>query len=142
MANALVPLPGSVVAIAATSARNDADLVASWIASLRSKHSQRNFVITADRFMAALGCTLREATVEDVRRALEEITAGHPASTARQYTQRCKSSSATRIAWATCPSMPVSPSSPVPRCEASPSASLGSSMSATSFEAPAVRVTA
>ena len=91
MANALVPLPGSAVAIAATSARNDADLVASWIASLRSKHSQRNFVITADRFMAALGCTLREATVEDVRRALEQITAGHPASTARQYTQRCKS---------------------------------------------------
>ena len=91
MANALARLPGSVAAITATSARNDADLIASWLNSLGSKHTKRNFAVSAEQFMAALGCTLREATVEDVRQALEQITAGAATSTRRQYFQRVKS---------------------------------------------------
>lgn len=91
MANALARLPGSVAAITATSARNDADLIASWLDLLGSKHTKRNFAVSAERFMAALGCTLREATVEDVRQALEQITAGAATSTRRQYFQRVKS---------------------------------------------------
>jgi len=74
----------------ATSARSDQELVDSWLASMRSQHSRDNFATTAERFLAALGRPMREATVEDVRRALVTLTDGVAASSARQYVLRCK----------------------------------------------------
>ena len=50
--------------------------------------------MVAERFLAALarrGLTLRTAKVEDVRDALNDITAGASPSSARQYVLRCKS---------------------------------------------------
>jgi single-stranded DNA-binding protein len=61
----------------ATSATSDEMLVASWIAGLTSKHSKRNSRRTADRFLAALApLGLRDATIEDIRSALDTITTG------------------------------------------------------------------
>ena len=56
-----------IEALSATRARNDDELVASWLDSLRSAHSRRNFAMTAQRFLGALPMGLRAATVEDVR---------------------------------------------------------------------------
>jgi integrase/recombinase XerD len=66
-------------------------LIDSWVTSLNSEHSRRNFRKTADRFCAALPAGLRPATVEDVRAALEAITAGLKPASVRQYTLRVKS---------------------------------------------------
>ena len=74
-----------------TRARSDAELIASWLASLTSAHTRRNFELTATRFRAALTADLRTATVEDVREAVANITAGLSNATARQYLLRVKS---------------------------------------------------
>jgi len=74
-----------------TRARSDAELVASWLASLTSAHTRRNFELTASRFREALTADLRTATVEDVREAVANITAGLSNATARQYLLRVKS---------------------------------------------------
>jgi integrase/recombinase XerD len=89
-AQALSPRAASLVP-AATSARNDQELLASWIASLSSANSRANFATTGERFLEALGCPLRQATVEDVRAALASINVGLAVSSARQYTLRVKS---------------------------------------------------
>jgi integrase/recombinase XerD len=75
----------------ATSATNDEQLVASWVANLRSEHSRINFRTTADRFLAALGAPMLRATVEDVRQALEAITTELAPSSKRQVYLRMKS---------------------------------------------------
>jgi site-specific recombinase XerD len=80
-----------IEALSATRARNDEELVTSWLDSLRSAHSQRNFAMTAQRFIAALPMGLRAATVEDVRDAIVAATVGASTSTGRQYTLRIKS---------------------------------------------------
>ena len=74
-----------------TRARSDAELIASWLASLTSAHTRRNFELTASRFREALTADLRTATVEDVREAVANITAGLSNATARQYLLRVKS---------------------------------------------------
>src|SRR5215467_1278757 len=80
-----------IEALSATRATNDEALVASWLDSLKSAHSRRNFEMTAQRFLAALPMGLRAATVEDVRDAIAVATVGTSAATARQYTLRIKS---------------------------------------------------
>jgi hypothetical protein len=80
-----------VEALSATRASSDEELVASWLASLKSAHSRRNFAMTAQRFLAALPMGLRRATVEEVRDAITAATVGASAATARQYTLRIKS---------------------------------------------------
>src|SRR5262245_17958623 len=80
-----------IVAMSATRAQSDEALVASWLDSLKSAHSRRNFAMTAQRFLAALPMGLRIATVEDVRAAISAATVGASAATARQYTLRIKS---------------------------------------------------
>ena len=74
-----------------TRARSDAELIASWLASLTSAHTRRNFELTATRFRAALATDLRSATVEDVREAMDAITAGLSDATTQQYLLRVKS---------------------------------------------------
>ena len=62
--------------------------------SLGSEHTRTCFRKTAADFVDALidlGVDLRSATVEDVRDAIEAITAGRSASTAKQYVLRVKS---------------------------------------------------
>jgi integrase/recombinase XerD len=82
----------AIVAVGSgTRATSDNELLASWVASLGSGHSRRNFEATARRFLAGLQMGLRAATVEDVRDALGAIAAGLSASTARQYVLRIKS---------------------------------------------------
>jgi site-specific recombinase XerD len=75
----------------ATRARSDDELVHSWLASLASAHSRRNFGVTAKRFLKVLGSSLRSAKVEDVREALATITDHTADSTAKQYVLRVKS---------------------------------------------------
>jgi integrase/recombinase XerD len=77
--------------LTATSATSDEQLIASWVANLRSEQSRINFRTTADRFLAALGAPMRRATVEDVRQALETITAKLAPSSSRQVVLRVKS---------------------------------------------------
>jgi integrase/recombinase XerD len=75
----LIPtLPAApTTAFRATSATSDEMLVESWIAGMTSKHTKRNNGRTAERFIAALApLSLRDATVEDIRAALDTITAG------------------------------------------------------------------
>jgi len=76
---------------AGTRAQTDTELVRSWVASLASTHSRRNFETTAMRFLEALPIGLRKATVEDVREALAQITEGKTDATAQQYVLRVKS---------------------------------------------------
>lgn len=83
--------PAAVTVLRATSAQSDEEIVRSWLASLGSDHTRRNFEVTARRLIAALDRPLRQATVEDVRQAIETITVGASASTARQYILRAKS---------------------------------------------------
>lgn len=88
--NSVVALP-RVSAFIATRAKTDIALMESWVQSLASPHSSRNFETTARRFLEALAVGLREAAVEDVREALIQITEGRSDSTARQYVLRVKS---------------------------------------------------
>ena len=76
---------------AGTRAKNDEELVKSWLASLTSVHTRRNFETTATRFLDALPSGLRSAPVEDVRDALDTLTAGLSDATAQQYVLRVKS---------------------------------------------------
>lgn len=81
-----------VVALSrATIADTDEQLLQSWLASLNSTHSRRNFEQTARRFLQALPVGLRAATIEDVRSALDAITGALAASARRQYVLRVKS---------------------------------------------------
>jgi integrase/recombinase XerD len=76
----------------ATRAENDQQVLQSWLASLSSAHTRRNFEVTARRFLAELPAGgLRAATVEDVRNALARITQGVTEATGRQYVLRVKS---------------------------------------------------
>jgi integrase/recombinase XerD len=84
-------VPATFHAIAATKATSDEQLAASWVASLNSAHSRRNCERTAQRFLAALGAPLRQATVEDVREALTAISAALAPTSARQIMLRVKS---------------------------------------------------
>jgi site-specific recombinase XerD len=86
-----LPTPVTIATIVGTSAKTDKQLVESWVGSLNSEYTRRNFETTANRFLAALGKPLRQATVEDVRDALTSITADYAASSARQAILRIKS---------------------------------------------------
>ena len=85
-------VPHRIVSLVrATRADTDEQLLKSWVQSLNSPHSRRNFEMTAERFFAALPMQLRRATVEDVRDTLGKVTTGLAESTARQYVLRIKS---------------------------------------------------
>src|SRR5262245_25852988 len=83
--------PSSLAVIRATRANNDEEVLASWLASLTSDHTRRNFEVTARRFLAGLPMGLRAVTVEDVRDALEALRAEVSETTGRQYVLRVKS---------------------------------------------------
>jgi integrase/recombinase XerD len=86
------PVPSRIGTLTTgTRAKTDEQLVASWVASLSSAHTRRNFAKTAERFLEALAAGLRAATVEDVRDALATITDGAGDATAQQYVLRIKS---------------------------------------------------
>ena len=85
-------LPARAVSIVrATRASTDEALLESWLASLNSTHSRRNFETTLRRFLAELPMGLRAGTVEDVRDAVAKITKGLSDASARQYVLRVKS---------------------------------------------------
>jgi integrase/recombinase XerD len=85
-------LPARAVSIVkATRASTDEALLESWLASLNSAHSRRNFETTLRRFLVELPMGLRAGTVEDVRDALAKITRGLSDASARQYVLRVKS---------------------------------------------------
>jgi site-specific recombinase XerD len=75
----------------ATSAETDEQLLQSWLASLNSPNSRRNFEQTGRAFLAGLPDGLRAANIEQVRLALDAISVGRKASTSQQYVLRCKS---------------------------------------------------
>jgi len=75
----------------ATSATTDEQLLESWLDSLNSPHSRRNFEQTARRFLAELPMGIRAATVEDVRLALVRVSRGLSDASAKQYVLRIKS---------------------------------------------------
>ncbi len=77
--------------VVGTRARNDDELIKSWLASLTSVHTRRNFAKTVDRFREALATDLRTATVEDAREAMGAITSGLSDATTQQYLLRVKS---------------------------------------------------
>ena len=86
------PVPRVVSLVRATRAETDDQLLTSWLESLGSPHTRRNFEMTARRFLAELPTGgLRAATVEDVRDALAGVTSGLAETTARQYVLRIKS---------------------------------------------------
>jgi hypothetical protein len=74
-----------------TRAETDEQLLQSWLGSLNSPHTQRNFEQTARRFLEALPMGLRSAKVEDVRDALLKATAGVASTTRNQYVLPVKS---------------------------------------------------
>jgi integrase/recombinase XerD len=81
-----------ITLVRATRADSDEALLKSWVRSLGSSHTQRNFEVTARRFLAQLPEEgLRAATIEDVRDALAGISAGLSEASARQYVLRVKS---------------------------------------------------
>jgi integrase/recombinase XerD len=87
-----LPAHRIVAHVRATRAATDEQLLASWIESLGSPHTRRNFEQIARRFLAELpNAGMRTATVEDAREALTRITAGLAETTARQYVLRIKS---------------------------------------------------
>ena len=90
VSSALVRVSPTSVAPVATSATSDLQLVESWVDSLSSVHSKRNFEMTAKRFLEYLDGSIRHATVEDVRQAIAAMTADRATSTVRQYTLRVK----------------------------------------------------
>src|SRR5262245_22455649 len=76
----------------ATRAESDELMLESWLVSLSSVHSRRNFEITARRFLAELSPGgLRGTTVENVRDALTRITMDVSETAGRQYVLRVKS---------------------------------------------------
>jgi integrase/recombinase XerD len=87
-----VPANLPITLVRATRAESDEALLKSWLRSLGSPHTQRNFEVTARRFLAELPeGGLRAATVEDVRDALGSMSAGLSEASARQYVLRIKS---------------------------------------------------
>jgi integrase/recombinase XerD len=86
-----LPAHRVVSLVRATRAETDEQLLTSWLESLGSPHTRRNFERTARRFLAELPMGLRAAAVEDVRDALDRITAGLAETSARQCVLRCKS---------------------------------------------------
>jgi hypothetical protein len=79
-----VTVPHRIGVVRATRAENDEELLQSWLKSLSSPHTRRNFETTARRLLAELSMGLRAATVEDVRDARAEV--GTPAVGFRQGT--------------------------------------------------------
>ena len=88
---ARVPAHRVVSLVRATRAETDEQLLTSWLESLGSPHTRRNFEQTARRFLHELPMGLRAATVEDVRDAMAKVTRGLAETTARQYVLRIKS---------------------------------------------------
>jgi len=106
---ALVPIvetPVLLQPVQRTRAKNDRELVASWLANMHSETTRTNFAITADRFLASLADVLNQtkgpdsrehalqhAAVEDIRDAINALYQGkaRARSTIAQYTQRVKS---------------------------------------------------
>ena len=87
-----VPVNLPITLVRATRVETDEALLKSWVRALNSAHSQRNFEVTARRFLAELpDGGLRAATVEDVRDGLAGISAGLSEASARQYVLRVKS---------------------------------------------------
>lgn len=86
-----IPAHRVVSLVRATRAETDEQLLTSWLESLGSPHTRRNFEQTARRFLGELPMGLRAATVEDVRDALTKVTTGLAETTARQYVLRIKS---------------------------------------------------
>jgi site-specific recombinase XerD len=87
-----VPANLPITFVKATRAESDEALLKSWLRSLGSLHTQRNFEVTAKRFLAELPeGGLRAGTVEDVRDALTSMSAGLSEASARQYVLRIKS---------------------------------------------------
>jgi integrase/recombinase XerD len=87
-----VPANLPITLVKATRAESDEALLKSWLRSLNSPHTQRNFEVTARRFLASLPEDgLRAATVVDVRDALASMSAGLSEASARQYVLRIKS---------------------------------------------------
>src|SRR5215510_8941869 len=83
--------PDTVIVARATRADSDEQLLSSWLGSLTSAHTKRNFETTARSFLAGLPMGLRAATVEDVRDALAALTGNKSEASARQYLLRVKS---------------------------------------------------
>lgn len=75
----------------ATSAETDEQLLQSWLDSLHSPHTRRNFEMTGRAFLAGLTQGLRGSTIEDVRHSLNLLSHGLKDSTTRQYVLRAKS---------------------------------------------------
>lgn len=75
----------------ATRASHDEEILLSWLDSLTSAHTKRNFETTARAFLANLPAGLRNSSVEDVRDAIAAITMSSAPTTARQYVLRVKS---------------------------------------------------
>jgi integrase/recombinase XerD len=86
-----LPVPHRIGVVRATRAETDEQLLQSWLKSLSSPHTRRNFETTARRVLAELPMGLREATVEDVRTALENVTQNVGKATRQQYILRTKS---------------------------------------------------
>src|SRR5262245_20024869 len=80
-----------VTVVRATRADSDEQLLSSWLSSLTSAHTRRNFETTARGFLASLQMGLRGATVEDVRDAFAAIAGNKSEASARQYVLRAKS---------------------------------------------------
>ena len=74
-----LPAPVTIATIVATSAKTDKQLVASWVGSLNSDHTRRNFETTANRFLAALGKAIAWPWMKD-RRFRKPVVRqlGHP----------------------------------------------------------------
>src|SRR5215831_15199040 len=90
--DALVLLPVvRVDALGATRARNDEELVASWLDSLRSAHSRRNFAIIAQRFLTALPMWVAHRHSGRRARCHRRRHDRRQRCTARQYALRIKS---------------------------------------------------
>ena len=90
----VAPITVSPISGAMTRARNDAEIVTSWLDGMHSAHTRAAFAMTADRFMAQLAAralTLRTLTVEDAREIVAAIGMGMAPSTAAQYAARIKS---------------------------------------------------
>ena len=87
-----VPANLPITLVKATRAESAEALLKSWLRSLNSPHSQRNFEVTARRFLAQLpDGGLRVATVEGVRDALTSMSTDLSEASARQYVLRIKS---------------------------------------------------
>ena len=75
----------------ATRATTDYLLLDTWIAEMGSPATRKTFAKTVSQFLDTLPMGLRQAKLEDVREAIEAITAGRADSTAKQYALRVKS---------------------------------------------------